>query len=101
MYTESQLKVRFRGSTCPANPRANGVKTYLRYLRYGFSSKTQKLSALIRDEQITREKAMDIIKDQNEGEEPKELDRYLDLLDIKKERFERIKRGIQEGILGN
>jgi len=57
------------------------VKSYLRYLRWGFGSKTQKCAALVRDGQLSRDIALELVKE--EENEPKEslgtLFRRLDL----------------------
>jgi N-acetyl sugar amidotransferase len=57
------------------------VKGYLRYLRWGFGSKTQKYAALVRDGQLSRDAALELIKE--EGKEPKEsFDMLFNKLDL-------------------
>lgn len=46
------------------------IKSYLRYLRWGFGSKTQKCAALVRDGQLDRNIALELIKE--EKNEPRE-----------------------------
>jgi len=58
----------------------NPVKSYLRYLKWGFGSKTQKLSALVRDGQMKREDALKEIRD--EDRKPEELESLLNKLDL-------------------
>jgi hypothetical protein len=58
----------------------SGVKCYLRHQRWGFGSKTQKLAALVRDGQMTRDEALRGVS--AEGREPDELDPLLRFLGL-------------------
>ncbi|MBN1599799.1 MAG: N-acetyl sugar amidotransferase [Bacteroidales bacterium] len=71
---------------CMLNP----LKCYLRHQRWGFGSKTQKYSALIRDGQMDREEALKLITD--EGDVPKNLEKVKKVLEIDTEEFESIKQ---------
>lgn len=71
-----ESKVGKEHTDCLVNP----VKCYLRHQRWGFGSKTQKLSALVRDGQMNREEALKKIKE--EGEQPEELKSLLEKLDL-------------------
>jgi N-acetyl sugar amidotransferase len=74
------------------------VKTYLRYLRWGFSSKTQKYSALVRDKQMDRDTALNLIKD--EGNVPEEsLNKLFSKLDLNSNHMEKIKKSNHLGLL--
>jgi hypothetical protein len=67
------------------------VKCYLRYQRWGFGSKTQKFAALVRDGQISRDNALELIME--EKIEPKEnLDILLEKLNLSTKDLERIKK---------
>jgi N-acetyl sugar amidotransferase len=68
------------------------VKCYLRYQRWGFGSKTQKYAALVRDGQMNREIALELLKD--EGYEPREnLGFLLNKLNLTSGHLEEIKKG--------
>jgi len=69
---------------CMINP----VKSYLRYHRWGFGSKTQKLAALVRDGQMDREQAL--LESKEEEEVPKNLTYFMKELDLSEEEMERI-----------
>ena len=71
---------------CKINP----VKCYLRQQRWGFGSKTQKLAALVRDGQMTRHAALNLVK--GEDEEPKELSYLLDRLGLTQSHLAQIKQ---------
>jgi len=81
-----ESKVGKEHTDCLINP----VKCYLRYQRWGFGSKTQKLSALLRDGQMKREDAIELIK--NEGNEPEELKYLMDRLNLDSSQLETIKK---------
>jgi N-acetyl sugar amidotransferase len=67
------------------------VKCYLRYQRWGFGSKTQKYAALVRDGQINRENALELLKE--EENEPKEnLNFLLNKLNLASSQLEEIKK---------
>lgn len=66
------------------------VKCYLRQLRWGFGSKTQKLAALVRDGQMSRNKALELIKE--EDKEPEELSYVLDKLGLTRNHLTDIKK---------
>jgi hypothetical protein len=71
---------------CQFNP----VKCHLRYERWGFGSKTQKLAALVRDGQMRREEALELIKD--EGTIPSDINNILGRLDLEPDSLETIKK---------
>ncbi len=71
---------------CMINP----VKSYLRYQRWGFGSKTQKLAALVRDGQMERAEAL--IQSKEEEIIPKNLKYFKKELDLSEEEMEQIKR---------
>jgi N-acetyl sugar amidotransferase len=67
----------------------NTVKSYLRQLRWGFGSKTQKASSLIRDGQISRDTALSLIK--GEDTEPSEFNLLLEKLDLNRKDIDEIR----------
>lgn len=68
----------------------NPVKGYLRYLRWGFGSKTQKAAALIRDGQMSR--AQGLAAAAGEDKEPPELEELLHLLGLERGDMETIRK---------
>ena len=67
------------------------VKSHLRYLRWGFGSKTQKYAALVRDGQLDRDIALELIK--AEANEPKEsFDTLYQKLDLTPAHLEEIRK---------
>ena len=75
----------------------NPVKCYLRFEKWGFGSKTQKLSALVRDGQMAREEALHLIKD--EGKIPANINSILERLDLTPDKLEHIKNQHHIGYL--
>ena len=71
---------------CMINP----VKSYLRYQRWGFGAKTQKLAALIRDGQLSRESSFEQL--QEEQMIPENLDYFMKELELDSEMIEKIKK---------
>jgi hypothetical protein len=68
------------------------VKCYLRYQRWGYGSKTQKYAALVRDGQMNRGTALELLR--HEGDEPTEnLNILLSKLHLTSGHLEEIKRG--------
>jgi len=69
---------------CMINP----VKCYLRYQRWGFGSKTQKLAALVRDGQMEREEAL--VQAKEEEEVPENLKYFREELGLDEQDMEQI-----------
>lgn len=67
----------------------NTVKCFLRQLRWGFGSKTQKAAALVRDGQISRDAALNLIK--GEDKEPSEFNQLLKALDLDRKDIDEIR----------
>ena len=69
--------------------RINPVKGYLRYHRWGFGAKTQKLAALVRDGQMDRESALMDVKQEDEVPE-KSLEYFKRELNLNDQEMEQI-----------
>jgi N-acetyl sugar amidotransferase len=67
----------------------NTVKCYLRFMRWGFGSKTQKAAALARDGQISRDTAINQSK--GEDKEPAEFNLMLKMLDLERKDIDAIR----------
>lgn len=80
-----ESKVGKEHTDCKINP----VKCFLRQQRWGFGSKTQKYAALVRDGQMRRDTALDLIKEENK--EPEQLLYVLDKLDLSRSHLAEIK----------
>lgn len=66
-----------------------GVRDYVKYLKRGFSRITHLTTLDIRHGRLTREKAMELIK-QHEGKKPRSLEVFLEYLGITEEEFNNI-----------
>lgn len=81
-----ESKIGKEHTDCEINP----VKCYLRQKRWGFGSKTQKLAALVRDGQMSRDTALNLIK--GEDREPEELSYLLSKLGLTRSNLVEIKK---------
>jgi len=63
-----------------------GVRDYLKYIKRGFSRATHLTSIDVRHGRMTREKAMELVKEY-EGKRPKSLDYFLKIMDMTEDEF--------------
>jgi N-acetyl sugar amidotransferase len=66
-----------------------GVRDYLKYIKRGFSRASHLASIDIRNGEITREKAMEMVR-RSEGKRPASLDIFLKMLDLTEAEFNEI-----------
>lgn len=74
------------------------LKSYLRYLRWGFGSKTQKYAAMVRDGQLNRDIALELIKEEGDLSE-ESLKTLLNKLHLSPSHIKEIKKGTQTEFL--
>ncbi len=63
-----------------------GVRDYIKYLKRGFGRTTHLASIDIRNQRLSREEALGLVK-QYDGKRPAALDRFLEILGISEEQF--------------
>tara|TARA_X000000368_G_scaffold309626_1_gene247575 strand:+ start:1142 stop:2281 length:1140 start_codon:yes stop_codon:yes gene_type:complete len=63
-----------------------GLRDYIKFLKRGFGRTSHLTSIDIRNGELTREKALELVKEYD-GKRPKALDFFLDLMEIKEEEF--------------
>ena len=63
-----------------------GVRDYLKYIKRGFGRTTHLTSIDIRHDQMTRERAMELVK-KYDGKRPESLDYFLKIMDMTEEEF--------------
>ena len=63
-----------------------GVRDYIKYLKRGFGRTSHLTSIDIRNNRITRKKALDLVK-MHDGKRPKALDIFLKILKISEDEF--------------
>lgn len=66
-----------------------GVRDYIKYIKRGFGRTTHLVSIDIRNNEINRDKAWELVKDYD-GKRPASLDLFLKMLDITEEEFNSI-----------
>lgn len=75
------------------------VKNYLVVQKWGFGEKTTKYAAMVRAKQITRDEAIKRAMEEESDEMPEAIDKFMGLLDIKKEDLQEAKNKTHLDIL--